>query len=121
MKWIGTEQGGLSRGDREHQLQNIVTVAERLLAELFGGGALELRIFTLQPVQRAALHFGFSLVQGAENLQGQRVGVQPRLPVPDQRIVASGHGRPRSRVVNSHKKPGRLIWLNGNSQNRRHA
>ena len=117
-KRIGAERGRAPRRYREHGLQDRVAVADRLLAELFCCGALELRIFARQSVERAALHLGFSLVQRGENLRDQRIGVQPRFPVPDQRFGATGHGWLRFFwIVKLYKKHARLIWLIGNSQN----
>ena len=89
--------GRLFRGDLEHEMEDIVAMTLRFRTELRAGGAFELRIFTLQPVQRAALHFGFSPLQGGENAPGQLIGVQPVLPIPDQGLVTSGHRHPELR------------------------
>jgi len=55
MKGIRTKPGRLSCGDLKHEMEDIVAVTLRFRTELRAGGAFELRIFTLQPVQRAAL------------------------------------------------------------------
>jgi hypothetical protein len=74
--------------------------------------------FRAPVLERAARHFGFTLVQRGENLRGQRIGVQARFPVPDQRFGATGHGWLRFfSIVKFHKNQPRLIWLIGNSQN----
>ncbi len=80
----GIEPGrGMSLGDLEHEMEDVVAVAERFLAKFRARGALEFRIFPLQPVQRATLYFGFPFLQGGENAQSQRIRMQPRLPIPD--------------------------------------
>lgn len=69
-------------------------VTERLAAKLFGVGALERGVFTLQAVKRTEVEFGRALAHLDQDPLDQWVRLEAQPPIADQRRGAFRHHKP---------------------------